>query len=62
MSITSVMLKEKWRLIEVSARKLHFSAVISGLEVKLFLIKRIEFRYYFENFNDYFHFKCFMVV
>ena len=35
-NISSVILKEKWRFIEISARKLHFSAVIVGLKVKFF--------------------------
>ena len=35
-NISSVMLKEKLRFIEISARKLHFSAVIVGLKVKFF--------------------------
>ena len=36
MNITSVILKEKLRFIEISARKLHLSAVILGLKVKFF--------------------------
>ena len=36
MNIPSVILKEKLRFIEISARKLHLSAVISGLKVKFF--------------------------
>ena len=36
MNITNVILKEKLRFIEISARKLHLSAVILGLKVKFF--------------------------
>ena len=35
-NISSVILKEKLRSIEISARKLHLSAVIVGLKVKFF--------------------------
>ena len=41
MNITSVILKEKLRFTEISARKLHLSAVILGLKVKLFENKSI---------------------
>ena len=57
MNITSVMLKEKLRFTELSARKLHLSAVISGLKVKFFENKSIRFHYSFEYFNDYLPFK-----
>ena len=53
MNITSVILKEKLRFIEISARKLHLSAVILGLKVQFFENKSIRFRYSFEYFNDY---------
>ena len=44
MNITSVILKEKLRFIEISARKLHLSQVILGLKVKFFLkIKVLDF-------------------
>ena len=56
------MLKEKLRSIETSARKLHLSAVIVGLQVKFFENKSIRFHYSFEYFNDYLPFKCLMVV
>ena len=36
MNIASVILKEKLRFIEISARKLHFSAVILGRKVEVF--------------------------
>ena len=62
MNITSVLLKEKLRFIEISARKLHLSAVILGLKVQFFENKSIRFRYSFEYFNDYLPFKCSMVV
>ena len=62
MNITTVILKEKLRFIEISARKLHLSAVILGLKVKLFEYKSIRFHYMFEYFNDYLPFKCLMVV
>ena len=58
MNITSVILKEKLRFIEISARKLYLSAVIVGLKVKFFENKNIRFEY----FNDYLPFKCLMVV
>ena len=45
MNITSVILKEKLRFIEISARKLHVSAVILGLKVKFFENKSIRFHY-----------------
>ena len=54
--------KEKLRSIEISARKLHLSAVIVGLEVQFFENKSIKFHYSFEYFNDYLPFKCLMVV
>ena len=54
--------KRKFRFIEISARKLHLSAVILGLKVKFFENKRIRFHYSFEYFNDYLPFKCSMVV
>ena len=53
MNITSVILKEKLRFIEISARKLHLSAVILGLKVKLFENESIRFHYMFDYFNDY---------
>ena len=53
MDITSVILKEKFRYIEISARKMLLNAAISGLKVKLFLSKRMGFHYSFENFNDH---------
>ena len=62
MNITSVILKEKSRFIEISARKLHLSAVILGLKVQFFENKSIRFCYSFEYFNDYLPFKCLMVV
>ena len=62
MNITSVMLKEKLRFIEISARKMHLIAVILGLKVKFFENKSIIFHYSFEYFNDYLPFKCLMVV
>ena len=62
MKISSVILKEKLRFIEISARKLHLSAVILGLKVKFFENKIIIFRYSFEYFNDYLPFKYLMVV
>ena len=62
MKITSVILKEKLRYIEISARKLHLSAVTLGLKVKLFLNKCIGFHYSFENFNDHLPVKYLMVV
>ena len=62
MSIVNVILKEKLIYIEIRARKLHLSAVIVGLEIKLFLNKCIEFYYSFESFNENLPFKCFMVV
>ena len=62
MNITSVILKEKLRFIEISARKLYLSAVILGLKVKSFENKSIRFLYSFEYFNDYLPFKCLMVV
>ena len=63
MNITSVILKEKLRFIEISARKLHLSAVILGLKVKFFENKNIRFHYSFEYFNDCdLPFKCLMVV
>ena len=62
MNISSVILKEKLRYIEISARKLHLSAVISGLKVKLFLNESIGFHYLYDNPNDYLPFKCLMVV
>ena len=43
MNITSVILKEKLRFIEISARKLHLSAVILGLKVKFLKIKVLDF-------------------
>ena len=43
MNITSVILKEKLTFIEISARKLHLSAVILGLKVKFFENKSINF-------------------
>ena len=62
MNITSVILKEKQRFIEISAGKLHLSAVILGLKVQFFGNKCIRFRYSFEYFNDYLSFKYLMVV
>ena len=62
MNITSVILKEKWRFIEISARKLHLSAVILGLKVKFFENQSIRFHYSFEFFNDYLPFQCLMVI
>ena len=62
MNITSVILKEKLRFVEISARKLHLSAVILGLKVKFFENKSIGFHYLFEYFSDYLPFKCLMVV
>ena len=62
MNITSVILKEKLRFIEISARKLHLSAVILGLKVKFFKNKSIRFHYTFEYFNGYLPFKYLMVV
>ena len=53
--------ERKIEVYEISARKLHLSAVILGLVVKLFLNKYIGFHYSSENFNDYLPFKCFMV-
>ena len=55
MNITIVILKEKSRCIEISARKFHLSALILSLKVtsKLFFNKTIGFHYYFKNFNDY---------
>ena len=53
MNITSVILKEKLRFIEISARKLHLSVVILGLKVKFFENKSVRFHYSFEYFNDY---------
>ena len=61
-NISSVILKEKLRFTEISARKLHLSAVIAGLKVKFFENKSIKFHYSFEYFNDYLPFKCLMVV
>ena len=52
MNITSVILKEKSRFIEISARKLHLSAVILGLKVQFFENKSIRFHYSFEYFNE----------
>ena len=43
MNITSVKLKEKLRFAEISARKLHLSAVILGLKVKFFENKILDF-------------------
>ena len=43
MDITIIMLKEKFRYIEISARKWHLTAVIIGLKVKLFLNKSFGF-------------------
>ena len=43
MNITSVILKEKLRFIEISARKLHLSAVILGLKVKFLKINVLDF-------------------
>ena len=62
MNITSVILKENVRFIEISARKLHLSAVILGLKFSFFENKSIRFHYSFEYFNDYLPFKCLMVV
>ena len=63
MNITSVILKEKVRFIEISARKLHLSAVILGLKIIFFENnKSIRFNYSCEYFNDYLPFKCLMVV
>ena len=62
MNITSVILKERLRFIEISARKLHLSEVILGLKVKFFENKSIRFYYSFEYFNEYLPFKCLMVV
>ena len=62
MNINSVILKEKLRFIEISARKLHLSAVILGLKVKFFENESIRFHYLYEYFNDYLPFKCLMVV
>ena len=42
MNITSLIQKEKLKYIEISARKLHLSAVILGLKVRLFLIKVLD--------------------
>ena len=43
-NISSVILKEKLRFTEISARKLHFSAVIVGPKVLSFLkIKVLDF-------------------
>ena len=61
MNIASVILKGKLRFIEISARKLHLSAVIVGLRIKFFENKSIRFHYSFEYFNDYLPFKCLMV-
>ena len=62
MNITSVILKEKLRFIEISARKLHLSVVILGLKVNFFENKSIRFHYSFAYFNDYLPFKCLMFV
>ena len=43
MNITSVILKEKLRFIEISVRKLRLSAVILGLKVKFLKIKVLDF-------------------
>ena len=43
MNITSIVLKEKLRFIEISARKLHLNAVILGLKVKFLKIKVLDF-------------------
>ena len=61
-NISSVILKEKLRSIEISARKWHLSAVIVGLKVKFFEKKSIRFHYSFEYFNEYIPFKCLIVV
>ena len=42
MNITSVILKEKLRFIEMSARKVHLSAVILGLIVMFLKIKVLD--------------------
>ena len=55
-------IKEKLRIIEISARKLHLSAMILGLKVKFFENKSTRYHYSFEYFNDYLPFKCLMVV
>ena len=62
MNITSVILKEKLRFIEISATTMHLSVVILGLKVKYFENKSIRFHYSFEYFNDSLPFKCLMVV
>ena len=63
MNITNAILKEKLRLIEISARKWHLSAMILGLKVMaLKKNKSIRFHYLFENFNDYLPFECLIVV
>ena len=62
MNITIVILKEKLRFIEISARKLHLITVILGHKVKFFENKSIRFHYSFEYFNDYLPFKCLIVV
>ena len=43
MNIASVILKEKLRFVEISARKLHLSALILGLKVKFLKIKVFDF-------------------
>ena len=43
MNITSAILKENLRFIEISARKLHLSAVILDLKVSFLKIKVLDF-------------------
>ena len=43
MHITSAILKEKLRFIEISARKLNLSTVILGLKVKFLKIRVLDF-------------------
>ena len=43
MNITSVILKEKLRFIEISARKLHLSAVMLALKLSFLKIKVLDF-------------------
>ena len=43
MNITSEILKEKLRFIEISARKLHLSVIILGLKVKFLKIKVLDY-------------------
>ena len=64
MNITSVILKERFRFVEISARKLHLNAVTLGLKVKFLKIKVIDFiiRLSISMTIDYIPFKCLMVV